>query len=251
MVRLAAALGLGLAAILVASAVIGQTPRNDGRFQRPDDAAIPAAAEPAPEESASGDLDALVARIEALEAAVTLLDGLAEGQAALGRRIAALQNAVDGLAAAVNRPDVDLAPVLAELDAIRRTQAELAANVDALVLAEPAPLPDVDLTAIEAELTALRDELEAAITRHDDAIEEALAGLRSLQEALLTELRRLTTPTVPSPAPPVDAGLSANGDNGAGEPPPADAGSVRGFGEELVFRLYRMVAGLRRGLAAE
>jgi hypothetical protein len=155
------------------------------------------------------------------------------------------------LAAAVNRPDVDLAPVLAELDAIRRTQAELAANVDALVLAEPAPLPDVDLTAIEAELTALRDELEAAITRHDDAIEEALAGLRSLQEALLTELRRLTTPTAPFPAPPVDAGLSANGDNGAGKTPPADAGSVRAFGEELVFRLYRMVAGLRRGLADE
>jgi hypothetical protein len=49
----------------------------------------------------------------------------------------------------------------------------------------------------------------------------------------------------------VDAGLSANGDIGAGEPPPADAGSVRGFGEELVFRLYRMVAGLRRGLADE
>ncbi len=250
MVRLAA-MGLGLATVLVATAVIGQTPRDEGRFQRPDDVAVPAAAEPLPDGSSSADIEALLARIEALEAVAAELDDLAEGQAALGLRIAALQNAVDGLAAAVNRPVVDLAPILAELDAIRRMQNELAAEVEALAVAGPSPVPVIDLTAVEAELTALRDELEAAISRHDDTVEEALAGLRTLQEALLIELRWLTNPAVPAPAPPVDAGLPAGPGGEAGAPPPADAGEIRGFGEELVLRLYGMVADLKRGLADE
>jgi hypothetical protein len=244
-------MGLGLATVLVATAVIGQTPRDEGRFQRPDDAAVPPAAAPVPGEPASADLAALIARVAALEAVMAQLGVLAEGQAALGLRIAALQNAVDGLAAAVNRPHVDLAPVLAELDAIRRMQADLMARIEALALAEPAPVPEIDFTAIEAALAALRDELEAAIAGHDETIEEALGGLRALQEALLIELQRLTDQPVPAPAAPLDAGPPHAADGAAGARGPTDVGNVHGFGEELVLRLYAMVAGLRRGLADE